>query len=78
MQKYGRYSQMHPNSNLRIIALNNIVNDIVNTFLWINEQDPTNELKWLEEVLEEAERNKEQVLIIGHLPPGCYIGEKGN
>jgi len=68
LKKYGRYTQMHPNSNLRIIAINSFIYDTLNSFLWANSTDPTNQLGWLEETLRIAEKNDERVFIIGHIP----------
>ena len=36
----GSYSQLHPGTKLRIIGLNDLVHDSVNTYLWKNATDP--------------------------------------
>ncbi len=71
MRKYGRYTQLHPGTKLRIVALNNFVESSKNTFMWDNSTDIWGELAWLEETLAAAERNGESVMIIGHYPPRC-------
>ncbi len=77
MRKYGRYTQMHPNSNLRIVALNSFVQDSTNSYNWINMTDPLGEIVWLEEVLGRSETRGEDVLIIGHFPPSTSFGAMG-
>ena len=68
---------MHPNSNLKIIVLNTIVADIINTYLWQNITDPWHELEWLNSELKIAELNKNDVIILGHTPPGCETSQRG-
>lgn len=77
MRKYGRYTQLHPNTNLRIIALNVMVQDGLNSYLWSNITDRFGELAWLQETLDYAEKNKEAVIIIGHYSPFTPWSIKG-
>ncbi len=69
MRRYGRYAQLHPGTNLRIIALNSFVQDALNSYTWINMTDPMGELRWLEETLRGCEIRGEHALIIGHFAP---------
>jgi len=68
-KKFGRYSQLHPNTKLRIVALNSFTKDATNSFNFGNITDVWGELQWLYNVLKKAEINEESVLIIGHYPP---------
>lgn len=69
MRKYGRYTQLHPGTTLRIIALNTLVLDATNSYIWKNMTDQLGQLRWLRETLDYAEMHKESVLILGHYPP---------
>ena len=67
--KYGYYTEKHPNSNLRIIALNCLYCDSVNYHhLSSNHTEAKKEFIWLEQVLREAESNGEYVYILDHFP----------
>lgn len=66
----GYYSTKFKNTNLRIIALNCFLCDIMNFFLIRNPTDPGHQFKWLEGTLRQSEKNGEAVMIIGHIPPG--------
>ncbi len=68
--KHGYYSSKFKNTNLRIIAINCFLCDVMNFFLIRNPTDPDNQFEWLELTLRESERNGESVFIIGHIPPG--------
>jgi len=68
--KYGYYSQLHPNSNLRIVSTNCLLCDSVNFNLIKNPTDPKDELKWLENTLRQSEQAGEVVYIISHIPIG--------
>ena len=64
----GYYSMMHPNSNLRIIALNCMECDTFN-FNLISDQTGTQKMfMWLENELLKAEKNGEFVYILDHIP----------
>lgn len=39
--------------------------------------DPGGMLKWMEEVLRQAEKNNDKVYILGHIPPNAAIVEWG-
>ena len=69
IKQYGRYSQLHPGTTLRILAINSFVFDSLNSYLWGNNTDPQKEIEWIEGVLRNAEKSNETVLIIGHIPP---------
>ena len=38
--KMGSYSQLHPGTKLRIIGLNTLVYDMMNSYLWKNATNP--------------------------------------
>ncbi len=69
---YGRYSQIHPGTSLRIIGLNTFVFDCINSYIWSNNSDPQHEIEWLERTLDNSEKLNESVLIIGHIPPSLF------
>ena len=67
--KYGYYTEKHPNSKLRIIALNCLYCDSINYHhLSSNHTEAKKEFIWLEKVLREAEANNEYVYILDHFP----------
>ena len=67
--KYGYYTEKHPNTNLRIIALNCLYCDTINYHhLSSNHTEAKKEFIWLEQVLREAESNGEYVYILDHFP----------
>jgi len=68
MKKCGHYSQLHPGTKLRIVALNSFVRGSTNSYLWDNTTDVCGELVWLEKTLNKAEQNGEKALIISHFP----------
>lgn len=68
-RRYGRYSQLHPGTSLRIVALNCFVQDVFNSYRWMNTTNIWGELDWLRDTLAAAEKHGEHVLIIGHMPP---------
>jgi len=76
-KKYGRYSQLHPGTNLRIIVLNSFVQDATNSYTWINSTDIMGELIWLIDLLEKAEQNNEHVLLLNHFPPYNSFANNG-
>lgn len=55
---------------LRVVSLNMNYCNSDNWWLILNTTDPANELQWLISVLQESEKNREKVHIIGHIPPG--------
>ena len=67
--KYGYYTEKHPNSNLRIVALNCLYCDGVNYHLMSTTYEEAKaEFIWLEQVLREAEEKGEYVYILDHFP----------
>ena len=67
--KYGYYTELHPNTNLRIIALNCLYCDSVNYYSMSTiHNEAKAEFIWLENVLREAEKNGEYVYILDHFP----------
>ena len=67
--KFGYYTELHPNSTLRIVALNCFYCDSTNSHLLNNNHsDAKKQYIWLEEVLREAEANNESVYILEHFP----------
>ena len=73
MRKCGHYSQLHPGTKLRIIALNSFVRGSTNSYIWDNTTDVCGELAWLRNTLELTEKNGEKALIICHFPPYDYF-----
>eukprot|EP00831_Metopus_contortus_P036069 TRINITY_DN2861_c0_g1_i1.p1 TRINITY_DN2861_c0_g1~~TRINITY_DN2861_c0_g1_i1.p1 ORF type:complete len:331 (+),score=16.63 TRINITY_DN2861_c0_g1_i1:238-1230(+) len=69
MRKYGRYSQLHPGTNLRIIGLTSFVQDVLNSYIYGNITDRLGQLRWLNQTLYPSEQNKEHVIILSHFPP---------
>eukprot|EP00744_Colponema_vietnamica_P002782 GILI01004336.1.p1 GENE.GILI01004336.1~~GILI01004336.1.p1 ORF type:complete len:710 (-),score=221.65 GILI01004336.1:444-2471(-) len=69
LRQFGYYTVKH-SENLRIISLNGQYCDTINFWLVLNSTDAGNQLGWLVSTLLEAEKNGENVYIIGHIPPG--------
>ena len=68
-KKYGYYTELHPDTNLRIIALNCLYCDGVDYHLLSTTYEEAKaEFIWLENVLREAEKNNEYVYILDHFP----------
>jgi 3',5'-cyclic AMP phosphodiesterase CpdA len=67
--KYGYYTERHPGTNLRIVALNCLYCDSVNYHLMgTTYEEAKAEFIWLEQVLRDAEANGEYVYILDHFP----------
>ena len=67
--KYGHYTELHPGTNLRIVALNCLYCDSQNfNHLSSNHTEAKKEFIWLENVLRDAEANGEYVYILHHFP----------
>ena len=67
--KYGYYTELHPNTTLRIVALNCLYCDAVNYYsISTIHNEAKAEFIWLENVLREAEKNGEYVYILDHIP----------
>ena len=65
-RKYGYYTMLVKN-NLRIISLNCLLCDSFNFNLLFDSSQPRLMFKWLEKVLDEAEKNGEIVHIMDHI-----------
>lgn len=70
LSRFGYYHMMHPNSNLRIISTWSLTFDNMNWFLMPNNTDPLGQLRFLENTLLLSEKEGNDVIIIGHIPPG--------
>jgi sphingomyelin phosphodiesterase len=70
-RKTGYYTQLlTPNSKDRVLVLNCMITDSLNFYIYGNNTDPLQQLKWMEEVLRFSEKNDERVFVVGHIPPG--------
>ncbi|XP_071578444.1 sphingomyelin phosphodiesterase 1 [Temnothorax nylanderi] len=71
----GGYYTVSPKKGFRIIVLNNNVCYCYNWWLWYQPQDPDDQLQWLADTLSQAEKDREFVHILAHIPPDdeqCY------
>lgn len=68
----GAYSTKYPKGNVRIISLNTNMYYRFNFLLYQDKlgKDPNGQLAWLVKELDAAERARENVYIIGHMPMG--------
>ena len=67
--KYGYYTELHPDTNLRIVALNCLYCDSVDYHsMATTHEEAKAEFIWLEQVLRDAEKNGEYVYILDHFP----------
>ncbi|KAF7991317.1 hypothetical protein HCN44_002879 [Aphidius gifuensis] len=66
----GGYYTVVPRNGLRVIALNNNIAYILNWWLIYEPEDPNGQLKWLNDVLREAEDRGEAVHLLAHVPSG--------
>ena len=67
--KTGYYTELHPNTNLRIIALNCLYCDSLNSYLLgTTYEEAKAEFIWLEQTLRNAEAKGEFVYILDHFP----------
>jgi len=71
-RKYGFYTLLHKNTNLRIISLNCIICDTMNFNLIFDASQAKFQFDWLENVLNNAEKNGEIVYIQDHIPIGSH------
>lgn len=67
---YGGYYTVLVRPGFRIIALNSNVCFTSNLWLIYKDEDPFDQLNWLVNVLKQAEKNREKVHILSHIPPG--------
>jgi sphingomyelin phosphodiesterase len=69
--KYGYYAvQTRHDSSLVIIALNTNLCYIQNFWLPYNPIDPSHQLQWLADTLQEVENKGQTALLLGHIYPG--------
>ena len=67
--KYGYYSMMHPDSNLKIIAINCFYCDSFNFNNFNSTKINAKKMfDWLEKELDNSEKNNEYVFILNHFP----------
>lgn len=76
VRNYGRFSEVINGTRLRIIGLNNFVMDFTNLYMYKNSTDAFQQLKWFEEQLETSKKNKQFVIVIGHVAPQSKAGER--
>lgn len=70
MVKRGAYYTVSPHPGFRIVSLNMNYCNSENWWMLLNTTDPTGELAWLIDLLQQAENAGEKVHILGHIPPG--------
>ena len=72
VKQFGAYSVKYPGGNLRVISLNTNYYYVQNYWLYRKdmERDPAGQFAWLSKELAAAEKAKERVYILGHLPLG--------
>ncbi|KAG1683692.1 Sphingomyelin phosphodiesterase [Nymphon striatum] len=66
----GAYYSVLVYPGFRIISINSNYCNNQNWWLLVNSTDPAQELQWLVFQLQKAEKAREKVHIIGHIPPG--------
>ncbi|XP_072376772.1 sphingomyelin phosphodiesterase 1-like [Diabrotica undecimpunctata] len=66
----GGFYTVSPRKGFRVIVLNNNICNLNNWWLYNNPQDPYDQLKWLVNILLEAEKSSEKVHILYHMVPG--------
>ena len=66
--KFGYYTMLHNNTNLRLISLNCNFCNSMNFHLIADPSQAVQMFKWLENVLNEAEKNNERVYLLDHIP----------
>ncbi|EFY91799.1 acid sphingomyelinase, putative [Metarhizium acridum CQMa 102] len=72
VEKIGAYSTKYPKGNLRIISLNTNLYYRHNFWMYqsYEDKDPNGQIAWLINELDAAEKAKERVYIMGHMPLG--------
>uniref|UniRef100_K1QR84 Sphingomyelin phosphodiesterase n=1 Tax=Magallana gigas TaxID=29159 RepID=K1QR84_MAGGI len=68
--KSGGFYTVKLGDKFRLISLNMNYCNNMNWWLLINTTDPTGQLQWLVDTLQQSEDSKEKVHIIGHIHPG--------
>lgn len=66
--KFGYYTMLHKNTNLRIVSLNCVICDSMNFNLIGDSFQVARMFKWVENVLNEAEKNNERIYLLDHIP----------
>ena len=66
--QYGYYTMLHKNTNLRLVSLNCNLCNSMNFNLIGDAFQAAKMFKWLENVLNEAEKNNEKVYLLDHIP----------
>lgn len=66
----GGYYTVLIKPGFRLIVLNNNICQYLDIWLLLNDVDPYDQLKWLVQVLSDAEKNGEKVHILHHVPSG--------
>ncbi|KAG8453104.1 hypothetical protein GDO86_004787, partial [Hymenochirus boettgeri] len=69
----GGFYTVQIGPKLRLVSLNMNFCALENFWLLINYTDPAGQLKWLVDILQEAENQGDKVHIIGHIPPGLCL-----
>ncbi|XP_018576214.1 sphingomyelin phosphodiesterase 1 [Anoplophora glabripennis] len=72
----GGYYSVLIKPGFRIIAINSNFCFTSNLWLMYEDEDPRDQLAWLVEELYKAEKNKERVHILSHIPPGEILCHK--
>lgn len=70
MHKSGYYTSLVKERNLRVISVYSAPFDSLNFFLLVSTYDPDGAIQWLWDTLKAAEKNREDVMIIMHIPMG--------
>ena len=65
--QYGYFSMLHKNTNLRMVSLNCILCNSMNFNLIGDSLQAAKMFKWLENVLEKAEKNNERIYLLDHI-----------
>ena len=65
--QYGYFSILHKNTNLRIVSLNCVLCNSMNFNLIGDSLQAAKMFKWLENVLEKAEKNNERIYLLDHI-----------
>ena len=68
LSQYGYYTMLHKNTNLRLVSLNCNLCNSMNFNLIGDSLQVAKMFKWLENVLNEAEKNNEKIYLLDHIP----------
>lgn len=77
LKEKGYFSTYLKQYNLKVISLNTQAGNDENWILLKDPTDPGNHLEWLRKELDESEKLKQFVYIIGHIPPLDNLDEWG-